>query len=259
MGDFHGTCFASSLPIFAGEDCAAILMVKNPYSSTNNTYTNGRYFPITAPIRGKYDGCGGIIPLCDSNFETLEAFVLEKSALLYAKEPVLSCEREILSVPNLSDALNYAVRRELFLNGKAFPRNGNRAVEIGLLHGGILTFAETEYHRHQQYAEDMLHKLFASVKKEGPLSPRILQREENLRYAIFDNGLVDAFLMCAIRHGYNPASLAAAAHMLQNHRLRFIPGSGAGGQSGVESKQQLAYYQMISQLAEDIFDRASSY
>ena len=191
MGDFHGTCFASSLPIFAGEDCAAILMVKNPYSLTNNTFTNGRYFPITAPIRGKYDG--------------------------------------------------------------------NRVVEMGLLHGRILTFAEAEYHRYQQHAEDMLHKLFASVKKEGPLSPRILQREENLRYAIFDNGLVDAFLMRAIRHGYNPASLAAAAHMLQNHRLRFIPGSGAGGQSGVESKQQLAYYQMISQLAEDIFDRASSY
>lgn len=259
MGDFHGTCFASSLPIFAGEDCAAILMAKNPYSSTNNTYPNDRYFPITAPIRGKYDGCGGINPLRDSNFETLEAFVLEKSALLYAKEPALGCEQEILPVPSLSDTLNYAARGELFVNGKVFSRNRNRIVEMGLLHGRILTFAEAEYHRYQQHAEDMLHKLFASVKKEGPLSPRILQREENLRYAIFDNGLVDAFLMCAIRHGYNPASLAAAAHMLQNHRLRFIPGSGAGGQSGVESKQQLAYYQMISQLAEDIFDRASSY
>lgn len=117
MGDFHGTCFASSLPIFAGEDCAAILMAKNPYSSTNNTYPNDRYFPITAPIRGKYDGCGGINPLRDSNFETLEAFVLEKSALLYAKEPALGCEQEILPVPSLSDTLNYAARGELFVNG----------------------------------------------------------------------------------------------------------------------------------------------
>lgn len=259
MGDFHGTCFASSLPIFQGEGCAAILMVKNPYGLLQDTYPNRRYLPITAPIRGKYNGYGGVVPVCDDNFEVLEAFVLDRKALLHAKEPTAGTRQEIAPVTSLSDALDHAVRGELLLNGKEFYRGGSPVVEIGLLHGRILSFAEAEYRGHQQHAEKALRSLLAAKKESGLLSPGAMQMEEAFRYAIFDDGFMPTFLVQAVRQGYDPSSLAAVSRMLQNHRLRFIPGSGAGGQNGVESRRQLAYYQLVANLAEDIFNRANNY
>ena len=131
MGDWHGTCFASSLPIFEGEDCAAILMVRNPYDTRRNTYPDDRYFPITAPLRGKYNGYGGIIPVRDSNYKALEAFIKDYPVLLFAKEQDPSTG---IPIQDLSAALDGAIHCGVILNSKEFPtRKGNLVVEMGLL------------------------------------------------------------------------------------------------------------------------------
>lgn len=257
MGDWHGTCFASSLPIFEGEDCAAILMVRNPYDTRRNTYPDDRYFPITAPLRGKYNGYGGIIPVRDSNYEALEAFIKDYPVLLFAKEQDPSTG---IPIQDLSAALDGAIHCGVILNSKEFPtRKGNLVVEMGLLHGKILSFAEKEYSKRIHSVERAIENIEMAAKETSFWSPKVLECEESLRYTLSDTGMSHSFLIRATRHGYNPASLAAVTAMLQNQRLRFIPGNGAGSQLGIELERQLSYYGLVHQIAEEVFYRSSNF
>lgn len=257
MGDWHGTCFASSLPIFEGEDCAAILMVQNPYATGSNTYPDDRYLPITAPIQGKYNGYGGVIPVHDSNFAVLEAFIRDHPVLLFTKNQT---PHGGAPATDLAKVLDGAVHHDVVLNAKEFPtQKGCLVVELGLLHGKILSFAETKYRKRMTSVERAMENIELAVKKKGFLSPEISRYEESLRYTLSDTGLVYSFLMRAVRNGYNTSSLAAITAMLQNQRLRFIPGSGAGSQLGIELERQLSYYGLVHQIAEEIFYRFSNF
>ena len=170
MGDWHGTCFASSLPIFEGEDCAAILMVRNPYDTRRNTYPDDRYFPITAPLRGKYNGYGGIIPVRDSNYKALEAFIKDYPVLLFAKEQDPSTG---IPIQDLSAALDGAIHCGVILNSKEFPtRKGNLVVEMGLLHGKILSFAEKEYSKRIHSVERAIENIEMAAKETSFWSPK---------------------------------------------------------------------------------------
>lgn len=254
MSDFNATCFASGLPIFEDQPCAAILLVKSPYTELNpDTYPHRRYMPITSVIRGRYDGHGGIHPERDANLEILENYIKSREALVRLRRPEPGEIAEPTVIRDVDSALYFALHHELFIDGPKFYRNGNHPVELAIIHGDILKFVEARYQNAAAKAEKAFGKLVEIRKNASPMSPELFDADQQLRYALFDDGFVSAFLMNLIRENYDPSPLAQLSAMLQAQRLRYMPGAGAGGQDGID-ETQLAYYELVAGLAKNIYD-----
>ena len=57
-----------------------------------------------------------------------------------------------------------------------------------------------------------------------------------------------------IEFGFNLAQTAAMTHFLDSMRLQWIPTSGEGSQTTIDSKEKIQFYKLVTRTAKEIYD-----
>ena len=246
MGCWNETCMLTNLPILDGEPCVGILLT--PTNERGHTsYADEKYQPISPPILGQYDNYGSLGNIKDGGdfFKTSlnqNIFEVEEDGGIY--HPA-TCN-------NLEELLYKAERETLWVNANpSDPSSVKSAVYLALVKKPFFDFA---VNMRKSLAETTIR-----LQKGFLASDSFTQEayKEQWKNCLSAGGTVHSALVYFLRAGIDLSGIAALNNFLNVMRMQWIPTSGAGFQSEIESSFQTAFYEKVYEEAKEMYYRAA--
>ena len=231
MGYWNETCMLTSLPIGMDEPVAALLIVQKRVSR-ERTEPDDLYAPITPVIHGKYDSYGS---LKDVKRDTRLSKMLRDAGCMPLFEQTPDTYESIKNA-TIGNVLKLAERQELYLEmGTGLP--AMRA--YGMVY---LVMMKERFFEHaidsvsQEYLPREIDAIARSARFCHGMSAPL---EDAMRKDMLSNKQL--------------RELAALRLFMRRHRKAFVPTTGAGSQTEVETKRDLEFYEAILDEAQEIY------